>query len=463
VSGVAATVAVLALAGCGAGGTNSSIGTQTTNAPTAAATTDAATAATTSADSTTTDATAPASGGNLTIVVEGGGHAELQPIADAFTAKTGTTVTFVELPYSGLYDRISSELSSGNVSFDIAAVDAVWISAFKDGLAPIDDLFTDAVKADMFPSLLNEAQAGGHFIGMPAWTNAELLFYRTDLFNDPANQTAFKAKYGYDLAAPATWQQYLDIANFFTAQSAAANGGTPKLYGADVKGAVETEWLATVLQAGSPTMVLDKDGNVIINDAAHKAALDFYTRLATVDNAAPAGAAQIDWGAAQNLFNQGSLAMTRFWAHAYTQIPTDSPVYGKVGVTPMPAGPGGIAATPGAWYLSVPTVGKQNDMAKQFIAFAAANNAMSLNTSLGLAATKSALESMAGKPGHENLQPLIDTLNAPATAPRPAVAQWQQIVDSVLIPMLQKAVTPGQDNQALLDDAKTQIEAILGK
>ena len=437
-SGVAATVAVLALTGCGAGGTAAP--TSTGSAPDGSA----------------------AAGGSLTVLVEAGGHGELQPIADKFTQETGTKVTFVELPYAGLYDRINSELSSGNVDFDVAALDAVWLTAFKDGVQPIDDLFTDQVKSDMFPSLLTEATADGHFIGMPAWTNAELLFYRTDLFKDAANQTAFKAKYGYDLAAPTTWQQYNDIANFFTQQSAAANGGTPKVYGADVKGNVETEWLATVLQAGDKHMVLDDKGNVIVNDAAHKAALDYYVQLATKDNAAPAGAAQIDWGAAQNLFNQGNLAMTRFWAHAYTQIPKDSPVYGKVGVVPMPAGPGGVAATPGAWYLSVPKAAKQSELSKQFIAFAEKNNALSLTSSLGLAATKSALQSAAGQPGHENLQPLIDTLNAPGTAPRPANAKWQQIVDSVLVPMLQKAVTPGQDNQKLLDDAKTQIQGILG-
>ena len=39
--------------------------------------------------------------------------------------------------------------------------------------------------------------------------------YRIDLFENPDNQKAFKAKYGYDLAPPKTWKQYLDIAEFF--------------------------------------------------------------------------------------------------------------------------------------------------------------------------------------------------------------------------------------------------------
>ncbi len=51
-------------------------------------------------------------------------------------------------------------------------------------------------------------------------------------------------------------------------------------------------------------------GEVTIDDAAHKEALDFYVSLLPY---APAGAAQLDWAGARNLFYQGNLAMMRFW------------------------------------------------------------------------------------------------------------------------------------------------------
>ena len=84
---------------------------------------------------------------------------------------------------------------------------------------------------------------------------------------------------------------------------------------------------------------------------------------------------------------------------------------GKVGVTTLPAGQGGVAAVPGAWYLSIPNGTAKADLAKKFIQFAYDHNELGLTTSLGLAARKSALQSYASKPGHENLQPMIDTLN----------------------------------------------------
>lgn len=395
--------------------------------------------------------------GDLTVVVEGGGLAELQPIADLYEEETGTPVTLVELPYAGLYDRISSELQAGSPSFDIAALDAIWLPAFAPGLAPIDDLYSEDVEADLFEGLLNEAQVDGSYVGMPVWTNSEILFYRTDLFEDADNMSDFEAEYGYELAPPATWEQYRDVAEFFTRDT--DGDGAVDLYGTDVKGAVETEWLATVSQAGEEHMVLDAEtGEVTIDDAEHQEALDFYVSLLPF---APSGAAQLDWAGAQNLFYQGNLAMMRFWGHAYRQTPDDSPVKDSIGVAPMIGGPGGVAGVPGAWYLSVPATGSNQDAAKDFIAFAYEHNDLSADTSLGLVARKSAFESKAGESGYENYPALLDTLEAPQSLPRPASANWQEIVDSVLIPMLQKAVEPGADTTSLLSDAKTQIEAIV--
>ena len=393
----------------------------------------------------------------LTVVVEGGGLAELQPIADAYKEETGTKVTLVELPYDGLYDRISSELSSGQVSFDVAALDAIWLSAFADGVTPLDDLFTDDVKSDLFPGLVSEARVDGSFVGMPVWTNSEILFYRTDLFEDPAEQAAFQEKYGYELAPPTDWEQYRDVAEFFTRDT--DGDGTVDLYGTDVKGAVETEWLAAVSQAGEEHMVLDAEsGEVTIADAEHLEALDYYTSLLPY---APTGASQLDWAGAQNLFYQGNLAMMRFWGHAYRATPEDSVVKDSIGVAPMIAGPAGIGGVPGAWYLSVPTASKKQDAAKEFIQFAYEHNDLSADTSLGLVARKSAFEAKSGEAGFESYPALLETLNAPQTLPRPATPEWQEIVDSVLVPMLQKAVEPGADNAALLEDAKSQIEAII--
>ena len=389
---------------------------------------------------------------SITVLVEAGGHGELQPIANLYKKDTGTTVNFVELPYNGLYNRVNSELSTGSVSFDVAALDAIWLPAFAAGLDKLNSLYTPAVKADNFPAVVQEAKVGANYVGMPAFANSEILYYRTDLFNDPANQSAFKAKYGYDLKPPTTWAQYTDIAAFFTKDG---------MYGAPVPGAEETQFLAALSQAGEKNMVLNAAGTKsTLGDAASLKALNYYTSL---EKYGPSGAASVDWNAAQNLYNQGKSAMMLFWAHAYRQIPTNSPVYGKTGVAPMIGGPAGIAGVPGPYYLSIPKDGTHHAAAMKFVKFAYAHNALSATTSLGLVARISALKQYENKPGYAAYKPMITTLSASATITRPANPNWQNIVNNVLIPMIQKAMEPGANNAALLKNAASQVDQIVAQ
>jgi ABC-type glycerol-3-phosphate transport system substrate-binding protein len=272
---------------------------------------------------------------SINVLVEAGGDAELAPIAKLYQKDTGVKVNFVELPYNGLYNRVNSELSNGNVSFDVASLDAVWLPAFKDGLDSMNSFYTSSVKADNFSSVLQEAKVGSEYVGVPAFANSEVLYYRTDLFDNAANQAAFKSEFGYELKPPTTWQQYYDVASFFTKDG---------MYGAPLVGDEETTFLATLSQAGEKHMVLNAAGTAsTLGDAASLKALNYYTSLAKFG---PEGAASVDWNAAQNLFNQGKAAMMLFWGHAYRQIPASSPAYGKTGVAPMIAGPAGIAGVP---------------------------------------------------------------------------------------------------------------------
>ncbi len=116
--------------------------------------------------------------------------------------------------------------------------------------------------------------------------------------------------------------------------------------------------------------------------------------------------------------------MTRFWAHAYRQIPPkDSPVAGKVGAAAMIGGSAGVAGVPGPWYLSVPKATKNADSAKKFIKCAYDHNGLGIESSLGLASRISAFEKYQDQPGYESFKPLIETLNGKATATRPATAK----------------------------------------
>ena len=96
-----------------------------------------------------------------------------------------------------------------------------------------------------------------------------------------------------------------------------------------------------------------------------------------------------------------------------------------------------------------------------FVKYAYQHQDLSAKTDLGLVARISVLKKYEDTPGYEAYKPMITTLSAPATITRPATAQWQNIVNNVLIPLVQKAVVPGADNADLLKSAAQQVDSIL--
>ncbi|MBA1347039.1 sugar ABC transporter substrate-binding protein [Rhizobium sp. WYCCWR 11146] len=402
---------------------------------------------------------ATANAETINILVEGGGEMLQKAVAEKFTAETGIEVNFTTVPYQGVFDKFSAEIASGSSAFDVVTIDVVWNAKFAGHVEDLSALFTDAVRADLPPVLLADAKVGDKLIGMPAWANAEIVFYRKDLFDKAEEKEAFQAKYGYPLSPPKTWQQWRDIAKFFTRDT--DGDGKTDFWGTDTIGTFSEEWMAHVLQAGSPGVILDKDGQVIIDNEAHKKALEFYIAPHCIDHSVPENVNEIGWGEAQNLFYQGKTAMMKFWAHAYKMTPADSKVSGKVGVVPMLAGEAGIAAVPGPWYNVVPSTSQHKDAAKKFISFAIANNALGIEAPLGLAATNSAYRSYSGKTGYEHFPPLLETLSAPATQGRPINEKYQEIVDEAVLPAIQQALTCQADIGEVLTEAKETIEDIL--
>jgi len=387
--------------------------------------------------------------GSITLI----GGTAFQSIVDTFTQQTGIKVTNVNLPYDGAYQRLVSEFGSNNYTFDVAFVDEIWISQFAEKAEPLDDMFTPDVVADLFDALVKSAKYQDHYVAMPYDTNVEILLYRKDLFEDPKEMAGFKSAYGYDLAVPTDWQSFTDAARYFTRSG---------LWGTDVIGAEETEWLAHVLQAGSPGVILDASGNVIINNQQHIDALTFYADMYNKYKVAPSGVQQVDWAAAQNLFNQGKTSMMKFWSHAFPQLPKDSPVYGKVGTAPMIGGKAGIAGIPGPWFAMVPQGAKNKAAALEFAKFCYdSNHLFADEPQVHLAARKSVFQDYSTKPGYEYYKDIYATLNAPATMSRPATPKWQQLVDTVLIPLVQKSLTSGADYASILNDAAGKVQQVI--
>jgi len=129
---------------------------------------------------------------------------------------------------------------------------------------------------------------GGKTYAAPYDGDSHMIYYRADLLNDPKQQAAFKAKFGYDLPAPPkTWQQYLDIATFFNGQTIDGN----PIYGAGTAFQPKGQSYWTFLGVASAYAKAPDDPGYFfdpktmeprINNPGFVAALDTYSALAKV-------------------------------------------------------------------------------------------------------------------------------------------------------------------------------------
>lgn len=388
--------------------------------------------------------------------------------ADKFKEKTGYEVNIVTAPYSGIFDKLRAEMAAPTGSYDVALVDQVWISALSRGLVPLNDVVTSNMKQDYFQGLLSSGSYKDNIYGAPAWTNAKILLYRKDLFNDPQNKAQFKKEYGYELTPPATWKEYRDVAKFFTRDK---NGdGVTDLYGTVLYGAGAesvTTWLNASLQAGADELVVDNNKNVSLtkNPKPYVESLDFLNSVLNEDKSVPSGALEMTVPNAASMFKNGKLAMMPTWAHFYiaTNDPSQSKVGGKVGVTSAISGKGGIGSVPGPWYHVVLKSSEHKEIAKQYLKFMYEHNSVYLDT-LGVAARKSAFKKYEGREKFAHLKPLNKTLSSSQTQTRPLIKEWEQISNEALMPAVQHVLEQNpsyQEIKEIVEKAADKTKNIL--
>ena len=146
---------------------------------------------------------------------------------------TGIKVKVIEVPTADMFTKILQEHRAGTGAYDALNVVPTWMADLVrtgalENLDPYVDKygFRDELQKIAPTYRDNQMTVDGKIYGFPDDGDLFILYYRKDLFEDAKNREEFKAKYGYDLAAPATWKQYAEIGQFFTDKLA------PTTYGA---------------------------------------------------------------------------------------------------------------------------------------------------------------------------------------------------------------------------------------
>jgi multiple sugar transport system substrate-binding protein len=138
-------------------------------------------------------------------------------IAPQFEKDTGIKVELETTSWNEMYDKAIKDMQAGSGIYDFVYIEQdiiysylanKYLTDITKALADNPDLKSPDFDLTKFTSFLdNFKDESGDVFGIPMEAFIKVYLYRKDLFEDPKIQTAFKEKYGYDLAPATTHQQ----------------------------------------------------------------------------------------------------------------------------------------------------------------------------------------------------------------------------------------------------------------
>jgi multiple sugar transport system substrate-binding protein len=223
----------------------------------------------------------------------------------------GLSVKIVEFPASADEQRnqFVQRQEAKSADCDVFRSDVIWTAEFASqkwlyDLTP----YMDTIKDRFIPSSLESATYDGKVWGVPSYTNAALLYYRTDKVD----------------TAPTTWQQLY--------QEAGDKGGIV-YQGASYEG-LTCDWLELAYAAGGE--VISKDGTKAVIDSPENVAATKLMAESISSGAAPKAVTTYMEPESLAAWQTGKPAFMRNWPYAYGLSEDTARLKGKFAVTPLP-------------------------------------------------------------------------------------------------------------------------------
>ena len=280
-------------------------------------------------------------------------------------ANPGVTINVLDTPdladdRLGLYLQFFEAQSS---EVDVYQIDVIWPGDLAVHFVDLYEYGAGDVVDMHFPAIVENNTVDGNLIAIPWFTDAGLLYFRTDLLD----------KYGFD-GPPATWTELTEMAQ--TIQDGERAEGNTDFWGFVWQGnAYEgltcdaLEWIASN-EGGS---IIEPEGVITVNNPNAIEILELAASwVGTISPPGVTGFAEED---ARLMFQAGNAAFMRNWPYAYSlgQGP-DSDIAGLFDVSPLPAGDvegGTPAATLGGWQLGVSRYSTNPELAADVALFLA--------------------------------------------------------------------------------------------
>lgn len=298
---------------------------------------------------------------NVMLGSDGPGAPFDQATVDKFNEATGAKVTYLKGAESAS-DRLTfmqQTMAAQSADIDVAQIDVIWPGIFAAHAVDLMDVYKNSGTTS-FERIVANNTVDGKLIGIPWFTDAGLLYYRTDLLE----------KYGYS-EPPKTWKELTDMATKILDGEKGANSAfTGFTFQGSAYEGLTCNGLEWQFSNGGGT-IIDSDGTVTVSNDQAKAAFEMAKGwVGTIAPQAVTGYKEED---SRGVWQGGNAAFHRNWPYAYSlSAAEDSVLKGKFAVTQLPMGDGegaSHAATLGGWQMFVSKYSKQQDAAKVFAGY----------------------------------------------------------------------------------------------
>jgi multiple sugar transport system substrate-binding protein len=226
---------------------------------------------------------------------------------------TGIKINVIEIATSEMFTKTMAEHRAGTGAYDVLNVMPQWLPDMVNaGAVELLDPYVEKYGYrdeldDIAPAYASQGIYNGKIYGFPDDGDVLILYYRTDLFGDPANQKEFKERFGHDLAPPIDWDQFYLVSAFFNEKLKPKGGGGSALIHAP--GLVHFIFEMRLRTAGGRFFDAETMKATVNSDIGVAVLADMHRQL---DNM-PAGAA--GWGPIEVLsaWLAGNLALMIWW------------------------------------------------------------------------------------------------------------------------------------------------------
>lgn len=402
----------------------------------------------------------------------------IQPFIDRvgeFEKQTGYAVEYHGFPFFDMLQKEYLEAVSPNPVYDTAMVDHEGIPTLREsgGMLPLNDLIkrdfgdVEKWKSTMYPLINVCEDSDGNILFVPFHANEEYICYQEKLFTDPTEQKNFKAKYGYDLKPPETYQELIEVAQFFTRDT--NNDGKIDLwgmiYGGEFRAALFAWFNIATSMGMDGTRLVDDNGEILLKkgtkdyDAALEATQYWYDLIYKY-KISPPNTGEIGHAQLWEMWKAGKAAMAQWWWGDYWMNP-DFNIAGTGKSIPFPRKEGVTNCGWGSWWtMGIYKSSKNPEAAWEFIKWITSpdiQNAMSEATGQA-SPTISIAQEQASKGW---IAPALLEELSRASYP-PSVIENTEVLDKIrthLGEVLTNAVTPEEAMEAISKD----IESIVKK